>query len=267
MTLVTQAGIEFDETSHRYTQEDTKLSKKSVTKIAGMADSSDGLTRWKCRLAAQTALLHEGHVSEGTDDFSELVEHYSNEGDRQGREASDLGTRIHKLIELHINNKLNPEGAFGFWAEPEPDIALAVKAGIKYVDEMFIPIATEVRVVHPLGVSGSADFIGKLKSNPTGNYVLVDFKSKSPTSFGRLYNKDLVQISAYRFALESISPTNKFDGCVIVHIHRETGKIKDFFLRDTQAEHNLFLNLVEVAQYKKPKMESLAELHRTQPQN
>jgi hypothetical protein len=121
MTLVTQAGIEFDETSHRYTQEDTKLSKKSVTKIAGMADSSDGLTRWKCRLAAQTALLHEGHVSEGTDDFSELVEHYSNEGDRQGREASDLGTRIHKLIELHIKNKLNPEGAFGFWAEPEPD--------------------------------------------------------------------------------------------------------------------------------------------------
>jgi hypothetical protein len=259
--FIFQKNIDFNEDKHQYHVEGVRLSKFTISKIAGMADPSGGLMRWACKLAAESAMVGLPKDNEKLQTLSEpeMIDYFSREADRQRDNAASLGTRIHACLEKHIIHRINDSSKvirlhdLPILKKSDKDISAAVISAQAYIDQEYEPVASEIRVVHPSGIPGTADFIGLSRSEFMPGYHLVDFKTVSDASFGRLYKKHFVQLAAYRYALESYSPTNKFSGCCIVQIHRETGDIKEFFLANTDEEHDLFMKLVEIAEYKKQK--------------
>lgn len=171
-----------------------------VTSILKVLDKP-ALNRWMVNVqvdgTARAAYLNppwqedteESYVSRLSRVCKELLEH-----ERISKEASDIGTGVHRLIEHAVRGMLGEPSQ-----EPEvPEESLFRFAGwhewAKRVD--LKPILSEARIFHGgLGYCGTLDLLTWVG----GELAVIDWK---PTE--KIYVERRLQLAAYRYALETL---------------------------------------------------------------
>lgn len=218
----------------------------SVTTIIGLLDKSSALMPW----AVNNALQYVKDNLTKDSDIDELLIKAKKEYRNVSKEAMDIGSEIHNLIEQYIKNgrdavgKLRPEVENGFIAFLEWE-----KDNIKEWIESEMPIVDKTA-----GYAGTLDAIAKMKN---GRIMCIDFKSSK--GFYEGYD---MQITAYKYARQQMHGVYKIkghtgnfdltykkiiiDGCGVLRLDKLTGfpEWKDYSKIEYKA-YQSFLCLTE----------------------
>ena len=144
--------------------------------------------------------------------------------------AANLGTRVHKMIELQLNGR--PQ------IIEEHFVMKCFNAFLQWKNQNEIgEIETEVRVKSEKGYAGTAD----LKCDLNGESYIIDFKTS-----GRIYPDYLLQVSAYRAAYVEMTKRD-IDGMGILRLDKQTGlyEFKEYSHEEYQKGLKMFLLLAE----------------------
>jgi hypothetical protein len=167
----------------------------SVSTVLGILDKPQ-LNDWKQEQAILASLTLPRLEGEGEDAFAKRV---VQDAKSVSRDAMDLGTRVHKVLEFFIENDIcedicEDKEAYKY-AEP------AIKWLAEVVD-FEKPCLPEVRLFHKeLGFAGTTDLLCTLKD---GRTCIIDFKTQgTKEKYGHkitFYEEWLFQVSAYGMA-------------------------------------------------------------------
>lgn len=171
----------------------------SVTNVLSVL-ARPGLDAWRQEQEILAVLSFPRRNGERPDDFARRV---AAEMNRRERDAADLGSAIHRAIELYARSGAVPA---------HPDVARLFEPAREWFDaEVGDVHAVEAAVAHAgWGFAGRVDLIATLRS--TGRPTVIDFKTqKTRTSragrFTPIFH-DIwpLQLEAYRQALASREP-------------------------------------------------------------
>jgi hypothetical protein len=153
-----------------------------------------------------------------TENLYEIVMEAQKKWKDISKEALDIGSKIHALIEEYIKtgNDLVDYNELD-------QVENGFKAFLEWEEENIEEWTESERTVHDpdLGYAGTLDACAKLKD---GRYVVIDFKSSKG-----FYPEYAMQIAAYRAAYEK-EMNVKMDGMLIVRLDKTTGmpEVKDY---------------------------------------
>jgi len=195
----------------------------SVTTILGILDKSSALIPWAVRLAVK--------YCEANKDDPMVFDRALKEWRKVSEEAMDIGSEIHKLIELYIKDGRDAVGQL------RPEVENGFLAFLEWEQENGCEwLQSEMTVINSsAGYAGTLDAIVKFtKGKMAGKTYVIDFKSSKGFYDG--YGK---QIAAYRFACGQ-----EVDGMGVLRLDKETGEpeFKDYsegYERKLQAFHAL----------------------------
>lgn len=171
----------------------------SVTNILSVL-SRPGLDAWKQEQAILAALTLPRRNGETTDDFARRVVTDMNQ---QVRDAADLGSAIHRAIELYAQSGAVPENR---------EVATLFEPAKQWFDAEVTQVhAVEVAVAHPeWGFGGRVDLVATLRE--TGRPTVIDFKTQKTRrnkagEFNPIFHDVWpLQLEAYRQALVAREP-------------------------------------------------------------
>ena len=175
----------------------------SVTNVLSVL-ARPGLDAWKQEQAILAALTLPRRNGESVDDFARRV---VADMSQQVRDAADLGSAIHRAIELYAQSGAIPE---------HPEVARLFQPAREWFDREVEDVhAVEAAVSHSeWGFAGRVDLIATLRS--TGRPCVIDFKSQRTRKnkageFAPIFHEVWpLQLEAYRQALVSRDP--RFSG-------------------------------------------------------
>lgn len=171
----------------------------SVTNILSVL-SRPGLDAWKQEQAILAALTLPRRNGETTDDFARRV---VADMSQQVRDAADLGSAIHRAIELYAQSGKLPEN---------PEVARLFEPAKQWFDSQVDCVhSVEAAVAHPeWGFGGRVDLVATLRC--TGRPCVIDFKTQRTRlnkagQFAPIFHEVWpLQLEAYRQALVSRDP-------------------------------------------------------------
>ena len=126
------------------------------------------------------------------------------------KEASGIGTRMHKFLEDYINN--------GEWKDPgsNPYSQQAHKMAKVVHDKALVHVnefwGTEVNLYHPKIYAGTTDLIGMMKGEP----AIMDFKQTNKPKKKEYIEDYFLQLVAYAEAHNEVYGTNIKSGHVLM---------------------------------------------------
>jgi hypothetical protein len=164
----------------------------SVTTIFQIMDKP-GLSKWKNQQVIAAVESTPRFVDESDDAYYERIMDVSS---RKTGAASELGTRIHRAIEVYV-----AEADDGIDADIAPHVHAAVNEAscVNAVCDS----AERIFLSEKMGYAGTADWVGHDKENFP---VILDFKSRTSL---RPYETDALQLAAYGVAIHG----SKFIEC------------------------------------------------------
>lgn len=159
--------------------------------------SQPGLEQWKRRKVAESCFDRPPHPGEEKAGYATAV---LEEGAREGREAADAGTVIHKALELHYTGiPLDPLATVTLASGLTVPLSDMVGPAIAKVGELGLRILHSEKVlVNPSeGYAGTTDIIFAT-DKPVG-YGVLDFKTKKTKPGEKPFVSDThpMQIAAY----------------------------------------------------------------------
>ena len=171
----------------------------SVTNVLGVL-AKPGLDAWKVEQGILAALTLPRRSGESDDDFAKRV---VLDMSQQVRDAANLGSAIHRAIELYAQSGAIPE---------DRKVRELFEPARQWFDAEVTRVhAIEAAVAHPeWGYAGRVDMVATLRS--TGRPVVVDFKSQKTRTNKKgeftpaYYEVWPLQLEAYRQALVAKEP-------------------------------------------------------------
>jgi len=171
----------------------------SVTNILSVL-ARPGLDAWKQEQAILAALTLPRRNGESVDDFARRV---VADMSQQVRDAADLGSSIHRAIELYAQSGAIPD---------HPEVARLFAPAREWFDSEVADVhAVEAPVAHSgWGFAGRVDLVATLRS--TGRPTIIDFKTQKVRknkdgAFSPIFHEVWpLQLEAYRQALVSRDP-------------------------------------------------------------
>lgn len=147
--------------------------------------------------------------------------------------AGDFGTIVHAWLEDYIKGK-NPE------TPVNPEIKQATEAFVSWVLKNKVKFTSSEKVVYSrrYNYAGTCDFTCEID----GKRYVGDIKTSKA-----IYNEYLLQVSAYRYALQEEMPDVTYDGMLIIRVpkdEKDSIEIKHF--NDYQDNARAFIRLLEV---------------------
>jgi hypothetical protein len=127
------------------------------------------------------------------------------------QDAADLGSMIHKWIEEYIKGENPP-------APVNPQMQQAIQAFLGWVKKNKVKFIASERTVYSrkYNYAGTADFICEI----AGKKYIGDIKTSNA-----IYNEYLLQVAAYRFAIQEEDSSN-YDGMMIIRVPKNDGEIE-----------------------------------------
>lgn len=159
----------------------------SVTTVLKIK-ANEALMRWRLREVAIALETSPRIPGEGADRRIDRILNQDREQDETARRSADLGTQIHRCIELCLLGK-------PFMDEIKPFVEPVV-AEVRKIGE---PELAE-HVVIGNGYAGKVDLVVKL---PGGERTIIDFKTTKSMPSGRPRSDHEIQLGAYGGALYS----------------------------------------------------------------
>jgi hypothetical protein len=154
----------------------------SVTTVTGVWDKSSALIAWAAGCAAKR---FRQIIEDGGEDLIEAEKKAKREYRKVSREALDIGSEVHNLIEVHLKGQPVHLKNYG------KRVQNGYNAYLKWEEvNNFELIASERRMYSEKGFAGTTDCICKLN----GEKYVIDFK----TSKGVYEPGYSMQLSAYR---------------------------------------------------------------------
>ena len=140
-------------------------------------------------------------------------------------EAGDIGTQVHKALEIIVNEKIaNPDLSWEHLHErhhtfPDERIEKCVGAFFKWAREHdFVPLESELMVYSKkIGYAGTFDAVGYVN----GVLTVVDWKSSKA-----YYDEMGIQLSAYRHAYSEMTGKKKVDGMMVLRLGKLDGEFE-----------------------------------------
>ena len=243
-TRVGKHTVFFEPGKHKFTDERGK-GVNSVTKFTGLIDKSGPLIYWAVGLMKNHLL---SIIDAGTAIMANHIEEGSKLHNVKKKEAGDIGTEIHDLVEKWIkglkyeipdNEKVrNGFNAFLEFQKQYKIKWLASEEIIGYVQDGEVLFA------------GIADALAEID----GKLVLVDFKSSKG-----IYAEMYFQVAAYQMALEqmiekgtinaelkkALGKYKTVDHRMIIKFGKEDGGFEFIELHDNDKDKKAFLALVD----------------------
>jgi len=204
--------IEFKEKGHRYTVhvDGKKIKPPSVTQVTGIVDKSGPIQWWAINNTLRVCrdLIKPGEYY-SVDELSHIFEKARRESAFRKQEAADIGTAVHKWIELYFHN-LEPE------MPPEDPYLSCVNAALAWIKQHNVKILHNERPVYSLNlnVSGRLDGIAIVDDKKS----VIDFKTGNG-----IYPEAWLQTAAYQSFYEQ-ETGDKIEQRVIIRLGKEDGK-------------------------------------------
>jgi hypothetical protein len=150
-------------------------------------------------------------------------------------DAANFGTMVHEWIESYIK---------GFNPEPpvNPQMQIAIASFLNWVKNNNVTFISSERPVYSkkYNYAGTCDFICEMN----GKRYVGDIK----TSNG-IYNEYLMQVAAYRFALQEEDPNTVYDGMLIIRVPKDEGEIEVKPFNNYKENAEAFLHTLKVYEH------------------
>lgn len=223
--------IYFDEEKHKFWRmvDGEKIPIESVTKFTGIIDKSGALIGWAVKLFREflTAKLEKGEIT------AEDIYEGSRQHTIKKKEAGDVGTQIHDLVEKWIKkqdidlNNLPEQVVNGF------------QAFLKFQSENKFEWIESEKIVYSKKYN-YAGILDAIAIDGEGKKVLVDFKSSNG-----LYPEYALQASGYQFAVEEMGEHN-CDYKLLIRFGKEDGNFEAKKFNDDKEDKDGFLQALKL---------------------
>tara|TARA_R100000315_G_C5217598_1_gene130258 strand:+ start:269 stop:949 length:681 start_codon:yes stop_codon:yes gene_type:complete len=169
------------------------------------------------------------------------------------RDAGDIGTLVHIMIQNHMQNRDTETGDF---TRNQTEKAMVAFTGYLnwYDKKKFEPIITktgqaacEISIVNEeLRTGGTIDCIGKMNDE----LLVVDWKTTKGTT---VYPEMVIQLGAYTYMIEQAKPNAKIDRGMIMRFDKESGKFHQHMISRQLLDvgSQIFKHLCKISQLKK----------------
>ena len=153
-------------------------------------------------------------ILDGTKDKTHLIEWRKRVGEAKATEitttAANRGTRMHKYLELYIENGEWPTPGTNPYAQHAHKMATVIKVhAMDDVDEVW---GSEVPLYVPKIYAGTTDVVGVYKSQP----CIMDFKQTNKPKKKEWVEDYYLQMTAYALAHNEVHGTNIREGHVFM---------------------------------------------------
>lgn len=218
--------IEFDRKKHRYYIDGEFY--PSVTQILSLIDKSQPLMQWAVNVALDYIKQNKEELHSKSS--GQILYAAKKRHKELKKEAGDLGSQIHKLIERYLKN----------WSYEEfltERISKQFESFKNWVQENNFSLVNSEKFLFnkKYQVAGTTDIVAYL-----GNKLyLIDLK----TSKG-IYEEMILQLAIYRYMWENLYKT-KIDGMGILRLDKETGdfEFKEYNNEEYKKAVKMFLLL------------------------
>jgi len=206
----------------------------SVTTILGII-AKPALVGWAKKMVALAIeptlkAIKDGTIKPEDLDVEEILKSAKANPKSIMEEAGDIGTQIHKVLEILVNQKMKHEdqdweGAktfiehTGVLEGKDDRIVRCVWAFIDWAKKVnFIPIESELMIYsRSIGYAGTLDAVGYVDNILS----VVDFKSSKA-----YYPEMAMQLSAYRHAYAEMNKKKKVAGMLVLRLGKEDGEFE-----------------------------------------
>jgi len=184
------------------------ISYPSVTTVLGILDKSAALIQWAANCAID--YIQEGLKDESRE-VDEVLQKSRFEWRSVSKEACDIGSEVHALIEVYIKQGKDTIGKL------RPEVENAFLAFLEWEKQNVSKWFWSEKSVHSekYGYAGTADGLAEFLD---GRIMLIDFKSSKG-----FYDGYDMQICAYRNAVEE-NEDIKIDGQGVLRLDKLTGE-------------------------------------------
>jgi hypothetical protein len=195
---------------HRYTVEGVEGHPPSVTGIVGIIDKSGPLIHWAC---GTTCDYIQNRLTEGDMSVNEVLALARKEATRQFKEAGDIGTATHELVDTWAKDP------FAELTHDTPQVVTAYKAFLTWAESVSLnPLQSEVMVYNEKHhYAGCFDMIADIKCKGwrKPKRYLIDVKT------GNAFYADTMgpQLAAYAECSD-----DKLQGIGIIRLDKKTGE-------------------------------------------
>ena len=224
--------LEFDEARHLFTANGDKVI--SVTACTSVIDKSGPLIYWAVGLARDFLLGNIKGLVKDTkgDDIVKLIEEASKQHRIKKQEAADVGTQVHKWVELFIKAKTDNDTPK---IPDDPKVFNGISAFLKWVDEHKVKFLSSEKHIYSkkykyAGIMDAEAVIG-------GKTCVVDFK----TSKG-IYPEFRLQVAAYQAAVEEETGKDYSGDKWIVRFGKEDGEFEAHQFGEQTEDFKAFLS-------------------------
>jgi hypothetical protein len=234
--------VKFFDKAHRYALDGRHS--PSVTTITRLLHREQ-LERWRVRQqalgTARACVASPILLSESVEDYATRMLAEADkllEADRVAKEAADIGTGFHSLIEWACRERIGQP-------TPRPEVSDAAEALFERWMEWTVNAAFDVVAVEQPVFSETWQYCGRvdLLANVAGRLTVLDWKSKA--NAGKLWPDQRLQSIAYRQAVyEMLKPPAYPEGLIVV-VPRDGGDAKPLPVdSDREQDLNAFLHLL-----------------------
>ena len=218
--------IYFDEDKHKFYKEDKKTRIQSVSAVPGIIDKSGAMMGWAVKCMGE-------YVIQNWDNYGveELVVKAKREYRNVSKEACDIGTEIHKWIELYIAGK-KPD------IPNDEKISNGIMAFLQWEKKHKPEWILSEQIIYnkELDYAGILDAVAIID----GKRYLIDFKSSKA-----IYPEMFIQTAGYRLAYEEMTKA-KIDACMIIRLGKEDGEFETAESKDMELEKELFIHALNL---------------------
>lgn len=145
-------------------------------------------------------------ILDATKDKTHLIEWRKRVGEQKAQEitteAAGRGTRMHKYIELYVENGEWPSAGSNPYAQQAHKMATVIK--VHALDDITEIWGSEVRLYIPNLYAGTTDLVGVYKDVP----CIMDFKQSNKLKKGEWIEDYYLQMTAYALAHNEIHGTD-----------------------------------------------------------
>jgi hypothetical protein len=193
----------------------------------------------------------------GEMDLDLLMKEAKQAHERMKKDAADMGSLIHKVIEEYYAGKQDKD-LLNVYTRNIPDLTAPILAFMKWEEDYKIkPIRAEHTVYSATNVyAGTLDLecIAEIPGVDAGPlHILVDFKSSSG-----VYDEHILQLASYVFAAEEMLGED-LEGGMIVRLDKITGIPEPHFYyrSDLIIPHKAFLSVKQYVDHERAWKEEL----------
>lgn len=153
-------------------------------------------------------------ILNATKDNTHLLEWRKRVGEQKATEitteAAGVGTRMHKYLELFIENGTWPSGGSNPYAQQAHQMAKVIKDNaLTSVDEIW---GSEISLYMPMMYAGTTDLVGVYKGSP----CIMDFKQSNKPKKIEWVEDYFLQLVAYAEAHNELYGTNINEGHIFM---------------------------------------------------